>query len=210
MTDEPDGPAMMTLTEAHERFGTILFVQLTQPMRAWAIVGCYVGYFALLETTIARTLAQLLDLDSLAGAIVARNMGMVEKIQAVRTIVNIGIHRVEEKARIDDLLKRAKKAAEERNIVAHVPFGESTVSNGVEFHTVDARGTFRSSVMDWSIAISNGKIDELRAIDDALSSAQSKESLAAAMRAIKGSPRTLEDWLKELGLGAVAASNPTT
>ncbi len=183
--------------------GTVLFRQLSQPMRCWAIVGCYIGHFALLELAVSSALRILLDLDSLATAIFARNMGMIEKVQAVRTPVNIAAP-TNAKATLNDLLKRAKSAAEERNIVAHVPFGESE-TGGVQFHAVDAKGTFRATVLEWSLEASIDKIDELREIEIGLNSERSKAAFDDTRRVIKGSPRTMEEWLRELGLPPSAA-----
>jgi hypothetical protein len=204
--EETEPPVMLTAAQARGMFGTAIFGQLTQPMRAWAIVGCYIGHFALLETAIANSLSILLGLDSLAGAIIARNMGMIEKVRAVRTIVNIAVHLPAERQRLNDLLKRAQAAAEERNVIAHVPFGDSQTSDGVRFYTVDAKGTFRASSLDWSIATSDMKIDELRQVENGLSSVESKAAFEDARRAIKGERRTLEEWLSELGLGAFTTS----
>src|SRR5687768_8041355 len=118
--------------------GLVVFETIPHPMRGWAIVGCYMGYYALLENTLARRLGLLLGIDGLLSAIVGRNMGAIEKVRAVRTIVNLAVRPNEDKQWLDGLLKRAQNTAEQRNLVAHTPFGASTKSDGIEFYAVEA------------------------------------------------------------------------
>jgi hypothetical protein len=150
--------------------GIVVFQTLPQPMRAWAIIGCYMGQFALMENTLARQLGFVLKLDDIASAVVGRNMGLIEKVRALRTVTNIAAGAGSELEWVDGLLKRAEKAAGLRNVVAHTPFGASTASGGVVFFAVEAKGHFRHPNSDWSLEEAERHITELEEIEVDLSS----------------------------------------
>lgn len=178
--------------------GIVAFQTIPHPMRGWAMIGCYMGFFAMLENTLAQRLGLVLGADVVLTAIVGRNMGAIEKVRAVRTVVNLAVRSDEDRKWLDAMLKRAEKAAEQRNIVAHTPFGASSESDGIGFYAVEAKSKFRVPSIDWSIPYCDEQIDELRTIADALDSSRATEALLAARELLKKAPTPDLRWLEAL------------
>jgi hypothetical protein len=162
------------------------FKDLEQPMRSWALVGCYVGNFAFLESAVLRCITEVSGIDGLAAVAIGRNMGAMEKVRALRTLTNLALIG-ESKNVLDALLRRAVAIVEERNVVAHSSFGASTASDGVSFFTVDAKRNLRFEDIDWPLQTFEKKIDEIREVTNALDHAENLARLRAGAQVWKTS-----------------------
>lgn len=152
--------------------------------RAFTLVGAFMGYFALLEEGVNKSLAEVLELKGARTAIVTRNMTFDEKIKTLRSLVDFFILDKDERKRFDSLAVRARKCSEIRNIVAHTPFRGSLTSDGVEFFPISATSTLKFPEMDWPIDECLRQLQNIEAIDDGLRSAQSTMSLQRVVLAL--------------------------
>jgi hypothetical protein len=140
---------------------------MTPDHRAFALVGGFMGFFALLEAGVDSAIGKVLGVDGIRRAIVGRNMGFDDKIKTLRTLVAVYLPENAEKTAFDKLAVRARKMGEHRNIIAHTPFRGSTNSDGVEFLRVTATSKLEFPEMDWSIDEFIQNIDEINSIDGA-------------------------------------------
>ncbi|MBY5338523.1 hypothetical protein HFO99_32260 [Rhizobium leguminosarum] len=173
---------------------------LNPDMRAFALVGAFMGFFALMESGINEALGEVLEAKGAKAAIITRNMTFNDKIKTLRTLVHYFITDEQKAAEFDELARRAKKFGEMRNIVAHTAFRGSSKSDGVEFFTMEASSKLRFPETDWSIDEFLKHIDTINAIDDGLRSIESRMSLQRVARALMEKPKGALGGL--FGLGA--------
>ena len=185
-----------------------VLLNLDADTRAFALVGAYMGTFALLEQGIDTALGEVMGVAGLRRAIVARNMGFDDKIKTLRTLVDLFIHTGAEKKRFDELAKSARKCGETRNIVAHTPFRKSSKSDGVEFFPISATSKLTFPDMDWSVDEFLKQIDNIQAIDNGLRAIDRQMSFQRVAEALMqtseaGKPGPMKGALGGLfGLGA--------
>lgn len=184
-------------------------LELDPDVRAFTLVGAYLGYFALLETGINNALSDVLEIKGLRAAIVTRNMSFDDKLKTLRALVAEFIHDRKEAKAFDDLAKRAKSCGESRNIIAHTPFRRSPQSDGVEFFATSANSTFKYIDMDWTVDEFLRQIDNINQIDNALRSIGSRMSIQRIAEALLR-PTHLKSASPMgglFGLGAAAENN---
>lgn len=135
--------------------------------RACALVGDYLGHFALMESGLDSALGELLGLRPLQLATVARNMDFSHKVYALRTMIEISLWSEGSK-----LYKRIAKDAVDcstvRNVIAHTPFAQSSISDGVTFLVVRARGKFEAIEDDWPIERFASEISKVESVGKAM------------------------------------------
>ncbi|RWQ66671.1 hypothetical protein [Mesorhizobium sp.] len=156
-------------------------------VRAFTLVGAFMGHFALLEVGINAAIGEVLGIKSVRRAIVGRNMGFDDKIKTLRALVDSLIANREEAKKFDTLAKRARTCGELRNIVAHTPFRSSPTSDGVEFFPVSASSKFAFPDMDWSIDDFLKHIDNIEQVDNDLRSIEIRISIQRIAEALIGS-----------------------
>ncbi|PWK65895.1 hypothetical protein [Aminobacter sp. AP02] len=163
-------------------------LELDAETRTFALVGAFIGYFALLEQGIESALGEVVGVDGVRRAIIGRNMGFDDKIKTLRTLVDLFITDKVEAKRFDDLAKRARKCGELRNIVAHTPFRQSSTSDGAEFFPISASSKLEFPDMDWSIDDFLMQIDSINQIDNDLRSLEKRMSLQRIAEALMQVP----------------------
>lgn len=180
---------------------------LDHETRSFALVGAFMGYFALLEKGIETALGEVLGISGVRHAIISRNMGFDDKIKTLRALVAMFIANKEVAARFDDLAKNARKYGEIRNVVAHTPFRQSPISDGVEFFRVSATSKLEFPDMDWSIDDFLTHIDTINQIDNDLRSIESGMSLQRVAEALMRMPDKTAGLGGLFGLGASVAGD---
>ncbi|MGR9415881.1 hypothetical protein [Rhizobium leguminosarum] len=175
-------------------------LELNPDMRAFALVGAFMGYFALMEAGINAALGEVLEAKGARAAIITRNMTFDDKIKTLRTLVDFFILDKQKAAEFDELARRARKFGEMRNIVAHTAFRGSSKSNGVEFFTMEANSKLKFPETDWSIDDFLKHIDTINGIEAGLGSIESRMSLQRVARALMEKPKGSLGGL--FGLGA--------
>lgn len=137
------------------------FEVLDKDIRAYALVGYYLGHFALLENKIEKIIQSALKLDPLAGSITTKNINYRNKINILNSMTRFLF---EKRTTIDgyrNQLNKIAKISEERRTVAHEPFMASIKNNGVEFLVTRASGEFKQPLTDWSIQDFHRKVDRI-------------------------------------------------
>jgi predicted O-linked N-acetylglucosamine transferase (SPINDLY family) len=174
------------------RFGLTkeAILELDPDTRAFTLVGAFMGFFALLEEGVNKALAEVLGVSNLPAAIIARNMSFDDKIKTLRTLVNLFIHDKNKADSFDELALRAKKCAEDRNIVAHTAFRRSFETDGVQFFALSANSKLKFPDIDWSIDVFLKHIDTINEIDNGLRSLENRMSLQSITEALMRSPKT--------------------
>jgi hypothetical protein len=168
-------------------------LELEPDVRAFTLVGAYMGHFALLEVGINTAIGEVLGIIGVRRAIVGRNMGFDDKIKSLRTLVDFYITDRGQADKFDTLARRARKCGVLRNIVAHTPFRSSPTSDGVEFFMVSASSKFEYPDMDWSIDDFLKHIADINQVDNDLRSIDSRMSIqriAEALMSGLGAPAT--------------------
>ncbi|MER9674496.1 hypothetical protein [Mesorhizobium sp. M0208] len=165
------------LTKSH-------LLTLDPDLRAFTLVGAFMGYFALLEVGINAAIGQVMGIEGARLTIVGRNMGFDEKIKTLRALVDFFIVGKEQAQKFDALATRARKCGELRNRIAHTPFRQSPKSDGVEFFLVSAAKKLEFPAMDLSIEDFLAHIDDINQIDNDLRSLENKTSLQRVAEAL--------------------------
>lgn len=140
------------------------FLALEKDARAFALVGAFMGIFALLERGVDNALGELLKLDGLSRLVLGKNMNFAAKLKTLRSLVGLAKISNETSAKMDMLAQRAGDYGSLRNKVAHSPFIASAKSDGVEFILVTATKKLGMETMDWSVdefIVHFGKINDI-------------------------------------------------
>lgn len=165
-------------------------LKLEPGTRAFALVGAFMGYFALLEQGIETALGEVVGIKGARRAVIGRNMGFDDKIKTLRTLVDLFISDKDAANKFDELARRSRKCGELRNIVAHTPFRHSSTSDGVQFFPVSANSKLTFPDMDWSIDHFLMNIDNINRIDNELRSIESRMWIQRIAEALMRIPNT--------------------
>ena len=157
---------------------------MTPDHRAFALVGGFMGFFALLEAGIDSAIGKMLGVDGIRRAIVGRNMTFDDKIKTIRTLVDVYLPENSDKQEFDQLALRARKMGQHRNVIAHTPFRGSPKSDGVEFLRVTATSKLEFPEMDWSVDKFIECIDEINQIDNAMRRFEEGKPISAVAAAL--------------------------
>ena len=177
-----------------QAFSTIGLRKLDADTRAFALVGSFMGHFALLEGGINDALAKSLGLKGAKAAIVCRNMSFDDKIKSLRTLINLVVVDTVLAKNFEKLSKEAQTCGATRNIAAHTPFRASPTTDGVEFFVIEAKSKLRVTEMDWSVEDFMSKIDNIRQIDNgirAIEDTLSPQRFAEALSELRVLPSPL-------------------
>ncbi|RWC15934.1 MAG: hypothetical protein EOS52_07215 [Mesorhizobium sp.] len=188
-------PCMLTKTH---------LLALEPDMRAFTLVGAFMGYFALLEVGINAAIGEVIGITGARLSIVSRNMGFDDKIKTLRALVDFHIADLSQAAKFDELARRARKYGEFRNIVAHNPFRRSHISDGVEFFQTSASSKLDFPKMDWSIDEFLKRIDEINQIDNDLRSIEHRMSIHRIAELLKSGNVTTDTIEKGTDLGLLS------
>lgn len=183
---------------------------LDPDMRAFALVGAFMGHFALLEQGIDTAVGEVVGIAGVKRVIIARNMSFDDKIKTLRTLVNFIVLDTAVAKNFDELAKRARACGEIRNIVAHTPFRRSEISDGVQFFVVKASSKLDIPDMDWSVDEFLQQIDNINDIDNGLRSIESRMSYQRIAEALLGQPDRIAPLSKLgglFGLGGALLAN---
>jgi len=164
------------------------FRALEADTRAFALVGSFMGYFALLEAGIDAAIGEVLGVDGIRRAIVGRNMAYDDKIKTLRSLVDVYVGDESLKKSFDKLAVKARRFGEYRNIIAHTPFRHSSKSDGVEFLRVTATSKIDFPEMDWSVAEFVNRIDDMNTLDNDLRAIEQRMSLQRIAYALANDP----------------------
>ncbi len=182
-----------------------VLLNLEPDTRAFALVGAFMGYFALLEEGVNEALGVTLGIDGARRIIVGRNMGYDDKLKSLRTLIDWFIYDPVERKRFDTMATEARKLGQTRNVIAHSPFRRSEQTDGVEFFAWSATKELRNLEMDWSIDAFLKAIDHINTLDNDIRSIQSKLSMMRIAEALtqNETPREGSTWATSNSLGGL-------
>lgn len=160
------------------------FLSLEPNMRAFALVGSFMGHFALLESGINSALEQILEIKGARSLIVMRNMQFDDKIKTLKSLVDFFVFDRNQAKAFSALANRCRDFGATRNVVAHTPFVASHTSDGVKFLVVSATSTLKTPEMDWSIDETLSQIDGILRLDRALRTIEQQMSLQRIAKAL--------------------------
>ena len=167
-------------------------VKLEPKIRCVAMVGYFLQFWSVLESTVNRALEYALDLTSLQGTIVAKNIMMRDKIHILKTLVDLRGVDVE---RFKAVLEEISTLSGDRNMMAHDMFFPDDEGDGVQFLVVKAKGKLAFPKTHWSAAAFLKKyvrLSKLAKDAEDLATSLSTISLAKLLREAKdasGAPR---------------------
>ncbi len=160
------------------------FLSLEPHIRASALVGSFMGHFALLESGINAALEQILEIKGARSLIVMRNMQFDDKIKTLKSLVDFFVYDRIQATTFCSLANRCRDFGATRNVVAHTPFVASDISDGVKFLVVSATSTLTMPEMDWSIDETLSQIDGILKLDMALRTIEQQMSLQRIAKAL--------------------------
>jgi hypothetical protein len=159
-------------------------LNLSTDTRAFALVGAYMGYFALLEEGVNEALGVILNIDGSRRIIVGRNMGFDDKLKSLRALISAFVYDEAKRQRFDKLAIRARNIGQTRNVVAHSPFRGSEQSDGVEFFAWSATKELRDLEMDWSVDRFLTEIASINQLDSEMRSIESQMTMQRIAEAL--------------------------
>lgn len=163
-------------------------LELDPEIRAFTLVGAFMGHFALLESGINAAIGDVLDIRGLKATIVTRNMGFNDKIFTLRTLVNTFLFDKKLAKAFDQAARQAKASSEWRNIIAHTAFRSSETTDGVEFFQIKASGELKFPDLDWSIDRFIEEIDVIDSTDRKLRAIEMQMPMQRIAEALMNSP----------------------
>ena len=127
------------------------FKALDPDLRCVALVGRFLQQWSALEAALNTTIQTMLKLTSLQGAIVTKNMSLRDKINVVKSIVDVyaPLHR---KKSALTTMKNIQAYTAWRNTVAHECFLPDDKGDGVEFIVMKAKDKVSFPEERWSVA----------------------------------------------------------
>ena len=171
--------------------------------RAFAIVGCYMGYFAMLESFLDEGLIKLAKMDELAGTVIMRNMQFSDKIYCLRVFVNLYIHAAAEREHFNKLAKKCIELSKVRNVVAHNAFGPSATTDGVRFLVTKASNKLEFPPYDWSVDAAFHHISEVEDARLALLSIPVQRTISSVADALMSGAPPRKDAGAPSGFGSL-------
>lgn len=129
--------------------------------------------------------------------IICSNLGFQNKINILRTLVDVSSLSEETNAEAKSKLRKLSEDSAKRNMIAHAPFRADTTKTGVEFFTVKARGKFETPNIVWSPEQFAKEIDELEDYTktiDALQTRFKERPLTEKSYAEALAPLMMQNW----------------
>lgn len=119
-------------------------------LRCFALVGQFLQGWGTMEIALNGAIGAGLKIEEVQTAIVCANITFRDKIDIVRTLVDVSTFSDRDKASAKSKLRKLGNHARRRNMVAHTAFGPTFDGTGVEFYAVKAKGEYDRSRLIWS------------------------------------------------------------
>ncbi len=126
------------------------FTSLDPETRAYALVGQFLQAWSAMELALRDAIGAALKIEPVKLQIIYANLRFRDKINILRTLIDISSLPEDYKARAKSKLRKVANHSSKRNMVAHAPFGSDATKTGVAFLTVRASGTFETPNIVWS------------------------------------------------------------
>jgi len=124
------------------------YANLPHKIRATALVGQFLQYWSVLESTINQAIEQGLKINYLQGAVLASNITFRNKIHILKVLVDLrGIDAERLKGYVDEVATLSYA----RNMVAHDVFWADEEGDGVKFAVAKAKNKLSFPDTRWSI-----------------------------------------------------------
>ena len=133
-------------------------IGLPPTIRCVALVGYFLQAWSVLEANMNEAITEALDLNSLQGAIVTKNIQFRDKIHILKALVELqGLEVTDHKKTLETI----STLSHDRNTVAHEMFLADDHGDGVRFIVTKARGKLTFPDVKWSIADFYAKYKEI-------------------------------------------------
>lgn len=149
--------------------------------KAYRLVGEFMQSWSFVENELNRGIAKLAGLGTLEAVVLRSNMGVRDKIHALKTLLYMFSLEADRNAAVA-LLNTAASMSESRNMIAHTMFWAHE-KGGVEFAVVKAKGKLDFPRTVWGEAMFKEKFVAMAKLQVAIKSAVNK---AARIRTMAG------------------------
>jgi hypothetical protein len=181
------------------------FLEVAQPMRAYALVGSYLQSWGFMEGQLNSAIGNVLGLSLIPEAIVSRNVQFRDKLNIIKTALGLQGHFTdEERKRYLKLIKTISDRSADRNLIAHEWFCADSDGDGVKFSIVKAKGKFELPDTRWTVADFVTKCDELNdfflglvALEEQLKMFKNRTADPALLGLIEGLGASTDDQNEE-------------
>lgn len=159
------------------------FASLDPETRAVALVGSFLQHWAIMEGAMRSAIEKALNLDSLQGTVVCANISLRDKINLLKTLVNMAFLPDEEgRARAIKLLEGIAGMSANRNMIAHDMFFAK--EGGVSFFVTKAKGKLSFPTVIWTEDDFQAEYAKLRVATAELDRLQHQLSNAELVKAL--------------------------
>jgi hypothetical protein len=128
------------------------FRNLEPNMRALALIGHFLQSWAMVEHQLNNAITTALDLETLPGLIVVKNVQLRDKVHIAKTAIQMSLIPPADKLEFKKLIEQISKFSMKRNIVAHEIFLASDKGDGVKFLITKANGDLKFPDESWGLA----------------------------------------------------------
>jgi hypothetical protein len=119
--------------------------------QSFALVGQFLKRWSEMEVKLHETIGAVLNLDETKRYILCANLRLQDKINILRTLVDVSTLAPPEKDQFKKQLTEISDYSHIRNMMAHVSFKPHNNGDGVVFSAVKAKATFSVPDIIWSI-----------------------------------------------------------
>lgn len=119
--------------------------------RAYALVGEFLHTWSEMELCLHDAIGAALRLDSLMQFILCANMQLRDKLNVLRTVVDVSDIPDGMREHFSKRLRELTDYSPVRNMMAHDPFEPNSNGDGVIFSAVKAKGKFDLPPVEWNI-----------------------------------------------------------
>jgi hypothetical protein len=127
------------------------FSSLDPQTRCFALVGQFLHEWSNLELCIHDAIGSALKLNDLTRFIICANMQLRDKLNFLRTIVDVSKMPDSDRDHFSARLRDLAEYSFVRNMMAHDPFEPDVSGDGVIFSAVKAKGRFSLPPVVWSV-----------------------------------------------------------
>lgn len=121
-----------------------------QNYHAQALVGGFLQAWSFVENNLRDAIEAAMDLKGFTADIICANMQLHNKLNLLKTLVDITIFTEADKRSFIKLLEAIGGHATKRNMIAHDTFYHDEESGGVRFSTIKAKGKFDIPKIVWT------------------------------------------------------------
>lgn len=128
------------------------YLDLEPLIRSQALVGAYMGYFAVMECEINDMIQECFNLSSPDALILCTNLNYHSKIKILKTLNDTYSGNEDARKRVDQNLTKVGDLSKDRNMVAHTPFVPSKKKDGgITFLRTSASKKINIIPIEWTI-----------------------------------------------------------